>query len=138
MHWARYHRLVAVVVLVLLLEVLVSSHSHPVVAVVHLVFDVILVVRVLLVVLVLVIRSVPPLVVRPPTSVHEEVSHGGGLQPELSGNSHLHLLRGSLGLLENVRLRRVSRSSQHKKLCGECQQKRFFFNCFQLYGYNIQ
>ena len=88
------------VILVLLLEVLVTSvPSHLLVAVVDLVLDVrSVVVGVLLVVLV--VGAVPPLVVGPAPRVHEEVANGGGLKTELSGNGDLHLLRRPFCLLE--------------------------------------
>ena len=85
--------------LVLLLKVLVTSvPPHLLVAVVDLVLDVrSVVVGVLLIVLV--VRAIPPLVMGPATRVHEEVPDGGGLQPELSGNGDLHLLRRPFCLL---------------------------------------
>ena len=87
------------VLLVLLIKVLVTSvPPHLLVAVVDLVLDVRSVVVGLLLV-VLVVRAVPPLVMRPATRVHEEVPNGGGLQPELSGNGDLHLLRRPFCLL---------------------------------------
>jgi len=103
--WDGGHAVVASsslhVLLVLLLKVLVTSvPPHLLVAVVDLVLDVRSIVAGILLVI-LVVWAVPPLVMGPATRVHEEVANGGGLQPELSGNGDLHLLRWPFGLLKN-------------------------------------
>ena len=86
--------------------VLVGAVVQPLSAVVHLVLDVrirvlIIVVQVVAVVEASAVRSLTPLVVRAPSCIHEKVAHGGGFEPQLAGNRHLHLFGGSLRLLKH-------------------------------------
>ena len=41
-----------------------------------------------------------PLIMQPPSSVHKEITHCGGLKTQLSGNWYLHLFGGTFCLLE--------------------------------------
>ena len=84
------------------IPVLVPAVHLPAAAVVHFVLDVVVGTVQIIVIVHHVVRSLPPLVVGPPAGVHEEVADGGGLEAQLPRDGNLHLLRGTLSLLNRA------------------------------------